>query len=50
MRRNDGTLHLSEKDRARLLKAHTTKIMNEVNEYDQIADTDALEVPIEKVM
>ena len=49
MRGNDGTLYLSEKDRAKLWKAHMSKIMNEENEWDQIADADTVEGPIERV-
>ena len=48
MRRNDGTLYLNEKDREKLWKAHMSKLMNEENEWDQIADT--IEGPIERVM
>ena len=47
-RGNDGTLYPNEKDRAKLWKAHMSKIMNEENEWDQIADT--VEGPIEREM
>ena len=47
MQGNDGTFYLDEKDRAKLWKAHMSKIMNEENELDQIADADGL---IERVM
>ena len=50
MRGNDGTLYLNEKDRAKLCKAHMSEIMNEENEWDQMADTNAVEGPIERVM
>ena len=50
MRGNDGTLYLDEKDRAKLWKAHMSKMMNEENELDQIADADAVDGPIERVM
>ena len=40
MRGNDGTFYFNEKDRAKLWRAHMTKIMNEENELDQIADAD----------
>ena len=43
-----GILYPSEKDRGKLWKAHMSKIMNEENEWDQIADT--VEGPIERVM
>ena len=43
---NDGPLYLNEKDRAKLWKAHMSKIMNEENEWDQIADADSVEKPI----
>ena len=46
-RGNDGTLYLNE-DRAKLWKAHMSQIMNEENEWDQIADADTVEGPIEK--
>ena len=36
MRGNDGTLYRNERDRAKLWKAHMSKIMNEENEWDQI--------------
>ena len=36
---NDGTLYLNEKGRAKLWKAHMSKILNEENEWDQISDT-----------
>ena len=50
MRGNDGTLYLDEKDRAKLWKAHMSKMMNEEHELDQIADADAVDGPIERVM
>ena len=48
-RGNDVTLYLNEKDRAKLWKAHMSKILNEENECDQIADADTVEGPIERV-
>ena len=45
MQGNDRTLYLNEKDRAKLWKAHMSKIMNKENEWDRIADT--VEGPIE---
>ena len=48
MQGNDGTLYPNEKDRAKHWKAHMSKIMNEENEWDQIADT--VEGPIERMM
>ena len=50
IRGNDGTLYLNEKDRAKLWKEHMSKIMNDHNEWDQIADADTVEGPIERVM
>ena len=50
MRGNEGTLYLNIKDRAKLWKAHESKIMNEENEWDQIADADTVMGPIERVM
>ena len=52
MRGNYGTLHVNEKDRAKLWKAHMSKIMYEENEWDHIADGDAdtVEGPIERVL
>ena len=50
MHGTDGALYLNEKDRAKLWKAHMSKIMNEDNEYGQIAVADTVEGPIEKVM
>ena len=43
MQGNDGTLYLNEKDIAKLWKEHMSKIMNEENEWDQIADVDTIE-------
>ena len=40
---NDGTHCLCEKVRAKLWKAHLSKIMNEENEWDQVADADTVE-------
>ena len=40
--------YLNEKDRAKLWKAHMSRIMKEDNEWDKIADT--VEGPIERVM
>ena len=50
MKGNDGTLCLGEKDRATLWKTDMSKIMNEENERDQIADADTAEGPVERVM
>ena len=50
MQENDGNFYLNEKDRAKLWKAHMSKITNEENERDQIADADTVEGPIERVM
>ena len=50
MRGNDGTLFPNENDRAKLRKTHMSKIMNEENELDQIADAYTVEGPIERVM
>ena len=50
MRGNDGTLCLNEKDRAKLMKAHMSKIMNEENEWHQIADVDTVEGQIKRLM
>ena len=48
MRGNVGTFYLNNKDRTRLWKAHMSRIMNEVNKLDQIAD--AVEGPMKRVM
>ena len=50
MRGNDGTLYLNEKDRENLRNAHMSEIMNEDNDWNEIADADAVEGPIERVM
>ena len=50
MRGHCGTLYLNEKDGTKLWKVHMSKIMNEENEWYQIADVDAVEGPIERVM
>ena len=50
MRKNDGILDLNEKDGAKQWKAYMTEILNEENEWDQIADADTVQNPIEWVM
>ena len=50
MQRNDGTLYLNGMDRVKLLKGHTSKIMNEENERDQTVGAYAVNLPIEEVM
>ena len=50
MKGKDGTLHLNERDRAKLWKSHMSRSMNEDNEWDQIVDVDTVEGPIERVM
>ena len=42
--------YLNEKNRTKHCEAHMSKILNEKNEWDQIADADAVEGPIERVM
>ena len=49
MHGNDGTLYLYE-DRAKLWVASMSKIMNEENEWHQIADADTEQGQIERVM
>ena len=50
MQGNNGTQYLIENGRTKLWKACMSEIMNEDNEWDQIVDADAVEVPIERVM
>ena len=50
MRGNDGTLYLNEIDSTNLWKAHMQKVINEDNEWDQIADADVVQGPIERVL
>ena len=49
MRGSDGRLSFSEKDRGRVWKEHMEKIMNEENEWDQSAEADLVEGPVEGV-
>ena len=49
MQGDDGTLSLNE-NRAKRRKSHMSEIMTDKNEWDQIADADAVEGPIERVM
>ena len=42
--------YLNENDRAKLWKAHMSKIMIEENEWDEIADADTVQRPIERVL
>ena len=50
MRGNDGTHYINEKDRAKFWKAHMSNIMNDENEWDQIADANTVQGPIEQVL
>ena len=50
MRKNDGILEVNEKDGAKHWRAYMTKIMNEENEWDQIADADTVQGPMKRVM
>ena len=50
MQESDGILYLIEKDRAKLWKAHMSTIMNDENEWDQIAVADTVEGQTAKVM
>ena len=49
MKDKDGRLVVSEKDRGKLWKDHTEKIMNVENEWDQMAKTDMVEGSVEEV-
>ena len=49
MKDNDGRLVVSEKDRGKLWKDHMEKIMNVENEWDQMAEADMVEGPVEEV-
>ena len=49
MRVYDGTHYLNEKKRAKIWKAHMSEIRNEESKWDQIADANAVEGPIERV-
>ena len=48
MRGNNGTFYLNEMHGAKLWKAHMSIILNEENEWDQIADADIVEGPIKE--
>ena len=50
MRGNDATHYLNEKGSAKLWTAHMSKITNEKNEWDQIADADTVVLPVKRVM
>ena len=49
MKDKDGRLVVSEKDRGKLWKDHMKKIMNVENEWDQMAEADMVEGPVEEV-
>ena len=49
MRGSDGRLSFSEKDRGKVWKEHTERIMNEENEWDQNVEADLVEGPVERV-
>ena len=49
MKDRDGRLVVSEKDRGKLWKDHMEKIMNVENEWDQMAEADMVEGPVEEV-
>ena len=48
-RGRDGQLGFIEEDRAKILKEHVEKIINEENEWDNIVETDVVEGLVEKV-
>ena len=50
MRGNDGIIFLSEKDRAKVWKAHMPKVMNEENEWDKMAEADTVHGSTERVL
>ena len=49
MKDKDGRLVVSEKDHGKLWKDHMEKIMNVENEWDQMAEADMVEGPVEEV-
>ena len=49
MKDNDGRLVVRKKDRGKLWKDHMEKIMNVENEWDQMAESDMVEGPVEEV-
>ena len=49
MKDKDGRLVVSEKDRGKLWKDHMEKIMNVENKWDQMAEADMVERPLEEV-
>ena len=49
MKDKDGRLVVSEKDRGKLWKDHMEKIMNVENQWDQTAEADMVEGPVEEV-
>ena len=48
--KNDGILDLNEKDGAKHWTAYMTWIMNDEDEWDQIAEADTVQNPIEWVV
>ena len=50
MQGNDGTIYRNEKGRAILGDAHMLSTMDEENEWDQIANNNTVEGPIERAM
>ena len=49
LRERDRQLDFIEEHRAKILKKHLEKIINEKNEWDQMVETDVVEEPAEKV-
>ena len=49
MKDNDGRLVVCEKNRGKLWKVHTEKILNVENEWDQMAEADMVEEPVKEV-
>ena len=49
MKDKDGRLVVSEKDLGKLWKDHMEKIMNVENEWDQMAEADMVEGPVQEV-
>ena len=49
MKDKDGRIVVNEKDRWKLWKEHMEKVFNEENNWDQMAEADMVEGPVEGV-
>ena len=50
MRRKDGRLGFSQKDKKRIWKNHMEEVMNKENDWDHVTETSIVEGPIKNVI